>query len=101
LLGPTWEGAASIILPISLWMVGLAVSVPATAGVRALLAVKKSLAARLVVALFGVMATLVGAGLEGAVGAAWGMACASLVGATVWWLQLHRAIVERESAPPA
>jgi O-antigen/teichoic acid export membrane protein len=98
LLGPTWEGTASIILPISLWMVGLAVSVPATAGVRALLAVKKSLAARLVVALFGVMATLVGAGLEGAVGAAWGMACASLVGATVWWLQLHRAIIESESA---
>lgn len=98
LLGSTWDGTAAVILPLSLSMVGLAVTVPATSGVRVLLAVDKSLAARIIVAILTMTAALLGAVFGGALGAAWGLAGASVFGAGLWWLQLHRAIVERESA---
>lgn len=96
LLGRTWDGARQVILPLSVAMAGYAVTIGAASAVRSLAAVRRSLHTRLLVAVGKVLASLTGAALGGAVGAAWGLAASSCLGATLWWRQFHLALGEHD-----
>ena len=96
LLGPTWQAAQPVILPLSITTAGLGLTTGATVAVRSLAAIRRSLRTRLIVAVLKVVASIAGAAVGGAPGAAWGLAVASCGGAAIWWLQLSLALVEHD-----
>lgn len=91
LLGPTWDGARSLILPVTLTTGAYGVTMGAAAGVRSLAAVRESLRARVTVAVATVTAATAGAVATGARGAAWGITAATWLGALLWWRGFRRA----------
>jgi O-antigen/teichoic acid export membrane protein len=94
LLGPSWEPARQVLLPIVLWLVGGAVILGPEIGLRALAAARRSLRARMAGSALSVVGALLGSMTGGALGAAWGLALASLAGAPLWWWHLARGLVE-------
>ena len=94
LLGSIWRPAYPLVLPVTLWYVGMAAAVGASAGLRALGASRRSLFAQIMMSIGYVVSSLVGALFWGAMGAAVGAAIAVLPGTVLWWWQLHRAIRE-------
>ncbi|WP_230423156.1 hypothetical protein [Prauserella cavernicola] len=94
-LGPVWEPASELILPITLSVTGAGVVAGATAGLRALGAARRSLHAQLFAAAGYLGGGLVGAVLAGALGASWGSTIAVWCGAVVWWWQLRAGLAER------
>lgn len=93
-LGSVWGPASALILPATLGVVGASFFTGAAAGLRALGAAKRSMSAQLFASACYVTGGLAGAAVNGAVGSAWGVAAANLVGAAVWWAQLHLALRE-------
>ena len=94
LLGKNWDGARSLLLPLSIGSVGFALAYGAMTGLRALGAARRSLRARYIDATSTVTFALSGALLGGAIGAAWGFAIAgSLRIPNAWW-QFARALRE-------
>jgi O-antigen/teichoic acid export membrane protein len=96
LLGPTWLNAREVVVPISLSMAGSGVLVGAGIGLRALMETKRAFRARIAVSLLTIANGLIGAGLGGAEGAAWGFAVAYAVGSVLWWSQLRAAVTEHK-----
>jgi O-antigen/teichoic acid export membrane protein len=96
ILGDTWTTAHSVVPGVIVWQTGLAVSIGAVAGLRALAAVKRSLRVRIVVAPLVVGGGLAGAIVAGARGASLGLGAANALAAVVWWFQLQRALREYE-----
>lgn len=94
LLGPVWEPASALILPTTLSFMGISFMNGAAAGIRALAAASRSLRAQLLSASAYVIGGLGGALAGGAVGSAWGVAMATMIGAAVWWWQLRAGIRE-------
>ncbi len=94
LLGSTWPGARRLIVPIALGSAAQGILMGAGVGLRALLAVKRALRARVILSLLILPATIGGAAVGQAYGAAWGGAAAAMVGAILWWGHLNRAIEE-------
>jgi hypothetical protein len=92
LLGQTWQGARQVILPLAITTAGLAVTLGASAAVRSLAAVRRSLHTRIIVAVFKVVAAVTGAIIAGTPDAAWGLAVSSIGGAALWWWQLNVAL---------
>lgn len=88
-LGPVWGGAAVLILPTTFAVMNTGLCAGAGAGLRALGAARRSLRAQLVTASAYVSGGVVGAVVGGAFGSVCGVALATLLGATVWWWQLH------------
>jgi hypothetical protein len=87
-LGSQWAGASLVLLPLVLArLVSGAQTGPSTA-LRALGAASRSLRLRAICAALVIGATIGGAGVRGAVGAAWALAVAECIGAVLWWWQL-------------
>jgi len=99
LLGPIWRPAYPVLLGTMVGVAGACFVAGASAGLRAMGASRRSLRAQIIASMAYVAAALVGAGLDGAVGAVRGSALAVWVGAALWWWQLHLALRERDSVP--
>ena len=98
-LGANWEGAKSLIIPLSVGVIGYGLSFGATTGLRSLAAAKRSLRARELSAVSSVFLVLSGASLGGASGAAWGFAMTGCLGVAYSWWHFTKALGEhRERA---
>jgi O-antigen/teichoic acid export membrane protein len=94
LLGPIWHKAYPVILPTTAGLAGACFIAGASAGLRAMGASRRSLPTQIVSTVCYVAAALIGAALDGAVGAVCGTAGAIWIGAALWWWQLHVAMRE-------
>lgn len=94
IIGPVWNDARPVILPLAICGAALGVVVGAVIGLRALAAVRRSLRARLTVSPIIFASALVGAAMGGAVGAAWGLAVGQTIAAIVFWYHLTCAVFE-------
>jgi len=92
LLGETWPGAQELLLPIGLSWCAVGWGTAALAGLRALQAVRRSLAVRLYLFSVTVVIGVVGVVLWGAKGAAWAAAVASVHSSLVWLVALSGAM---------
>jgi O-antigen/teichoic acid export membrane protein len=92
LLGSVWGAASGLILPTTIAFTGISISNGAAAGLRALAAARRSLRAQLLAASAYVVGGLGGALAGGAVGSAWGVAVATMIGAVVWWWQFRAGL---------
>jgi O-antigen/teichoic acid export membrane protein len=100
LLGQSWPIARSLLVPMILITVDLALTVGALVGLRALAAAQRSLTARLLGSSLILGGAFVGAALGGAMGAAWGHVVGSTIAVLWWWRHLLRAVQEDQAAPP-
>ena len=96
LLGRTWPSAHAVAIPMGVMFAGGGISTGAVVGLRGLAASERSFAARLIVSVLQVVATVGGAFLGGAVAAAWGLAIGVWAGIPIWHWQLRTAAAERE-----
>jgi hypothetical protein len=96
-LGSVWHSASALILPATLTMMGVSFSNAAACGLRALGAARRSMRSQLIVSAIYVAGGIGGAVVAGALGSAWGVAVAVLVGSALWWVQLHAGLREHLS----
>jgi O-antigen/teichoic acid export membrane protein len=96
LLGVNWDGARSLLLPLSVAAATFGVVFGAYAGLRSLAAAKRSLRARYLDAAATMSFALAGAVVGGAAGAAWGFAIAGCLEIAIAWWQFRRALDEYE-----
>lgn len=101
LLGASWEGARSVVLPLAFGMSGTGFAAGALSGFRATQAAREGLRARILVSPVIVVAGVVGAAANGAHGAAWGFAGAYWLACVLYWNWFRRSFNEepRSSAP--
>jgi O-antigen/teichoic acid export membrane protein len=92
ILGDTWGNARRLVLPLGLWKLGSAWCLGALIGQRAMMAMRESLRTRMVVGILLLGGGLGGASLGGAVGAAWGLAVASMAGGGYYWWRARATI---------
>lgn len=88
-LGPVWATASLLILPTTFAVMNAGFSNGATTGLRALGAATRSLNAQVFTSVAYLLLGTAGAFAGGAFGSACGCALATLLGAVVWWRQLH------------
>jgi hypothetical protein len=96
LLGTTWAISSDVVLPLSIAMAGAGVVAGSLIGLRVLAAARRSMHARLILAMLTIIATAIGASLGDATGAAIGVAVALWFGAGVWRWQFTRALQEHD-----
>lgn len=102
ILGPSWQPASELVVPVTLAVALTGFWVGAFTGLRALGVAKRSLRAQAFGSAAYLAGAVAGAWLAGAAGAAWGGAAGTAVATGVWWWQLHRGLREfRSSAAPA
>jgi O-antigen/teichoic acid export membrane protein len=94
LLGDLWEAAYPLLVPIVLALLLGCYRVSISAGLRALGASKRSLAAELGEASANLGFGVLGAFIGGAQGSCWGFALGASVGALLWWRQLGLGLAE-------
>jgi hypothetical protein len=94
ILGLAWEPARAVLLPLVVMQALNSANTGAFVGLRALAAVRRSVRARLFASISFVSGALGGAAVDGATGAAWGLAIAAGVNDLVWWWQLRGAFHE-------
>jgi O-antigen/teichoic acid export membrane protein len=94
ILRQNWAPARSVLLPLSIALVGLGATAGATIGIRVLTAVRRSFRTRIVTTVVGLVAAIAGAALAGAVGAAVAMAAVTWLNAAIWWWQFRAALAE-------
>ncbi len=92
ILGPNWDQARSVLLPLTIGLVASCLQEIGVTGLRALAAADISLRTRLVSSSLNVLGAVAGGAAGGAVGAAWGLALMSILGAGVWWTQFQRGV---------
>ena len=100
LLGPIWVPAAALLPAV---MIGMAIGgfeIGAAAGVRALGAAPRSLAAQMSGASMYLVGGCLGAYLDGARGSCWGVAIATTLATLVWWYQLRCGIADHVKDRP-
>ena len=90
-LGPAWPQAASMVLPLGLWLVAIAVQSGASTGLRALADSRRSLLAQLLSAPPLLAFAWTGAALGGARGVAIGYFLGGTTAAVVWWVMYSLA----------
>ncbi|HEX6207136.1 MAG TPA: hypothetical protein VF058_02145 [Actinomycetota bacterium] len=100
LIRENWHAGHSVIIPLTLVVAFSGILLGAGIGLRSLAAAKLSFRARLLVAPISLVAGLGGAVLAGAVGAAWGMAFAFVVGAIIWWRYFLKGLRAHVVGPP-
>lgn len=93
-LGPVWATASALIVPVTLSVANASFGTGASAGLRALGASRRSLRAQLFASAAYLGGGLGGAAVGGALGSSWGCACATFLGAVVWWWHLHAGVRE-------
>jgi hypothetical protein len=97
ILHSAWYPASALLVPVTLAVAGFGFSVGAWAGVRALGAASRSLRAQVIGSVVYLTGAFGGTVLGGAAGAAWGSAAGTLIGAGVWWWELHQGVRDAES----
>lgn len=97
-LGDLWPHASALMLAVATGMVAGGFEIGAAAGVRALGASRRSLAAQTVNALLYAVGGCAGAALGGAAGSCWGVAAANSLAALFWWWHLRRGVRDHVSA---
>ena len=98
ILHSAWYAASALLVPVTLAVAGFGFSVGAWAGLRALGAASRSLRAQVIGSVVYLTGAFGGTAIGGAAGAAWGSAAGTLIGAGVWWWELHQGVREAESA---
>jgi O-antigen/teichoic acid export membrane protein len=101
LLGPVWQPAYPLVLPIAISYLGTAIGVGAGMGLHALGASRRSLRLMLIVSVVVVACALLGAIAGGVIGAARGIAVAEWTGGLLGWWQLRAALRESSNVPDA
>ncbi len=99
MLGSLWRPTYRLVLPSILSVIGACVQTGAGAGLHALGTARRSLRAMAIASAFLVAFALAGAVTHGTLGAMYGTAAGSWVGAVLYWLQLRRALRESDSVP--
>lgn len=92
LLGESWDGARTVLLPLSIGLAAIGAGSGGEIGLRALLLARKSLRVRVIVASLALAGAAIGAALGGGAGAAWGLTAALLSSAVMWWRSLSLAL---------
>ena len=95
-----WQPVYPLVLPQMLATVGQGLASGASAGLHALGAARRSLRAMVWTSVSYVVFGLVGAELNGAVGALEGLVVSSVFGAVLSWWQLRAGLREYRAAPP-
>jgi O-antigen/teichoic acid export membrane protein len=95
MLGSIWRPTYPLVLPMTLWIMGMGALSGALVGLHALAAARRSLHAALFVAVLGMACSLAGAKAAGAAGALWGSAAASWVGVLLYWGHFQKALHEQ------
>lgn len=91
LLGATAAAALPLIIPMGLGRAATSATTGALLGMRTLGMTKRSLGARIAVAVLTMACAIAGAAAWGSLGAAWGFAMASAIGTLVWFAMLQRS----------
>ncbi|MFI6825601.1 hypothetical protein ACIBG5_00745 [Kribbella sp. NPDC050241] len=95
LLGEVWLTSSALLLPATLSVMFASFYTGASAGLRALGVARRSLRAQLWASAAYLIGGVGGAAIAGALGSSWGAACATFVGAIVWWWSFGVGIRER------
>ena len=95
LLGRNTDGASSVIVPLSIVMIAAGIIIGAMSGLRALEDARRSLLARLLASPLIICGALIGAAVNGGLGAAWGLASAMLLTTLVWSKQCIESLRAR------
>ena len=98
LLGPSWEPASQLLIPVTLVVALTGFWVGAWTGLRALGAARRSLRAQVIGSSAYLAGALGGGAVAGAAGAAWGAAAATAFATVIWWWQFRLAL--REASAP-
>jgi O-antigen/teichoic acid export membrane protein len=96
LLRRSWAPAHGVILPYAAVMAAAGSLTGATVGLRALVATRRSLQARFITGALSLACTAAGAYLDGAAGAATGLAIGLWAGSILWWKGLRLAVADAE-----
>lgn len=96
-----WRSAYSLVIPLTISVMGSCVSDGFSAGLHALGAARRSLRAMAIGSALYLILGIIGAYFDGAFGAVCGAAVATWVGAALWWAQLHIAMHEANSGSTA
>jgi hypothetical protein len=99
LLGDLWRPTYPLVIPTTLYVVGFAATGGAGLGLHALGAARRSLRAAVLTTTAFVVCSLTGAAVGGSLGAVWGGAVASWLGAFVYWRELQGAVHESTVIP--
>jgi O-antigen/teichoic acid export membrane protein len=103
LLGAIWRPTYPLVAPFAVSIAGACFSIGAMAGLHALGNAKRSVRVMVASSAIYVACGLVGAYLDGALGAARGAAVATCLGAVLWWWQLavatHHLRTEPDGGP--
>jgi O-antigen/teichoic acid export membrane protein len=94
-----WRPAYPLVLPYTLSVMGGCLIGGATAGLHALAAARRSVRAMVLASAIVLICGVVGAYLDGALGAVWGAALATWLGALLWWWQLRQALADPGTFP--
>lgn len=97
LLGESWPGARSVLFPIALSIILPLATTGPRVGLRALEEATRTLRASGVQSALTVGGGITGAILAGTVGASWGLALGTCVGAAGWWFELLQASHEQRA----
>jgi O-antigen/teichoic acid export membrane protein len=100
IFGRAWGPAHSIVVPLAIVMIALGATSGAHMGLRALAAARRGLRARTIAAVLVIVFTLAGAAVDGARGAAFGMATATVLAMVLYWSQWRRALAEHRQGVP-
>lgn len=100
LLGPTWENARPLMLPLTINLATSGFWMGPNVGLRALQEPSRSLRVRLAIGAITVLGGIVGVMVYGASGAAWGLAVSGVIGVGLWWWQFGVALRHHVTAPP-
>ncbi len=95
-MGSVWFDVVPLILPFTIGVVGLGLTMPVFIGMRALEAARRSFWTKLTVASMDMVASITGASFGGALGAAWAGRPTILFGAGLWWRQFRSELARRE-----
>jgi len=101
ILGPVWSAAHPLAIALTVGWIASGIIAGAAAAIRASAAARRGLTARVAGSLLGVGGAIIGVTLDGARGAAWGLALAACVECAFWWTQLSRALREIDMRPGA
>ena len=97
LLGESWPGAATVLLPVVLWSSAPLISAGQRIALRALEEATRTVRASAIQAVVTLVGGVAGSVVAGATGAAWGLVLGSVIATIVWWLELRRSMGERRA----
>lgn len=99
ILGQSWSGAETVLVPLGLSMVAAGLATGAIVGLRSLAAASLALRTRLLASGLAVAGGISGGVLYGAVGAAVGWAICLSASVPLWWFTLARALHQAADPP--